>query len=1012
MDTKRETGKNFEIIRNRETPYISKKEVTVMAFTDNFLDSAITRHSKKLEYWYDLLREIMPDYFFKTFSAKDLEDILPLLFHIENETGIQRIEREDSITLIYLKSDAHNQLTTSRMMRKYCIASVTVHESKQKIVINNIPRTLVIELFTLEDRALSGGTPLFSQKELTDAYRKMFKKAPVELAELYERINWNNVADLSLDRLVDRLRWTLDTQDKDYVNVGIEKIGHHELKLTLARARSTQQGGFYYKMIEAVTLAGFNIERSYFRDLTFQKTPEDFAHLPVTIGTLYLTSPKGVTLQSSKIVNMIQDLKVLNWTSVLDLFHREFVAKRILSLRDVNLLRAAAEFIHTQLAFIDKNAYNHIDICRYMAVYPEVMSELIQYFYKRFDPSAKINAKSITNQERKIEKHITGINTGVYEKDQMLKTIFTCILDFFRHTLKCNFFSEDKSSLAFRMDPGFMNYYDQRSESYRNAFPADRPYGVFFFYRENAIGFQVRFSEIARGGWRTVIPKSSANVLEHNDAYEFAKDEIFREVFVLAHTQHLKNKDIYEGGSKMITLLNPDVNGNEQEIMFETQRSVCASFVSLINYDKRNQLKDKKIVDHLGTKEIIEIGPDERMLDAMIVWISKYAVKVGYTLGAGLISGKPDQGINHKEFGVTSFGVHQFFLRTLKELGIDPFNDNFSVKISGGPYGDVAGNEMKLLLQREGDSYLYKNAKIVAVTDGPAAVYDPAGIDREELSELVLAQNLDAFSPDKLQADGAYMIFSKAISTPEGERYRLVYRKKGMIAEKMVNRDQYMNYFRNNIYNYADVFLPCGGRPSTIDSSNWQDYSPNGINSSKAIVEGANSFITPDARAKLQDAGILIVKDASANKCGVITSSYEIMSGLMLDQDEFKAVKEELVKEIMLKLKNHASREAEWLFANYKAAICHMTDLTEVLSRRINEKNEAVAEYFDKNPDALDKKVVLEHLPSIFASKYKDRIDRLPPEYQKAIASVELATRIIYTQSGNLKLEIKKAMEQ
>jgi hypothetical protein len=107
-----------------------------------------------------------------------------------------------------------------------------------------------------------------------------------------------------------------------------------------------------------------------------------------------------------------------------------------------------------------------------------------------------------------------------------------------------------------------------------------------------------------------------------------------------------------------------------------------------------------------------------------------------------------------------------------------------------------------------------------------------------------------------------------------------------------------------------------------------------------AIVEGANSFITPEARGKLQDAGILIVKDASANKCGVITSSYEIMSGIMLDKDEFKAEKEELVKEIMIKLKSHAVGEAEWLFANYKAAICHMTGLTEVLSRRINEKNE------------------------------------------------------------------------
>jgi len=983
-----------------------------MNSTNNFLNNIITEHSKKLEYWYDLLREIMPDYFFRTFSSKQLEDILPLLFNIESETGIQRIEREDSIVLIYLKSEEHNLLTTSRMMREYCIASVTVHKSKQKIIINKRPRTLVIELFTLEDRALYGGKSIFPQKELTSAYRKMFKKVSPELNDVYKRINWKNVSDLSIDRLIDRLHWTIETQDKDYVNVGIEKIGKHELKLTLARARSTHKGGFYYKMLEAVNLAGFNIERSYFRDLTYQDNPEDFSHMPVTMATLYLTSPSGVTLQSPKIIEMMKNLKVLNWTNILDLFHHEFVTKKFVSLRDCNLLRAASEFIHTQLAFIDKNAYNHLDICRFMAIYPEIMAEMVQYFYKRFDPDVKRDAKKVAAYGRKIEKKIAAINTGVHEKDQQLKTIFTCILDFFKNIQKNNFFVENKSSLAFRMDPAFMEYYDQHSETYKKSFPDDRPYGVFFFYRENAIGFQVRFSEIARGGWRTVIPQNSPNALEQNDAYEFAKDEIFREVFVLAHTQHLKNKDIYEGGSKMITLLNPANEGNNQSIMFETQRSICATFVSLINYDKSGKLKDKNIVDYLAYKEIIEIGPDERMLDVMIGWISSYAEKVAYTLGSGLISGKPDQGINHKEFGVTSFGVHQFFLRTLKELNIDPHKDEFSVKISGGPYGDVAGNELKFLLEKDGGSYIYKNAKIVAITDGPAAVYDPAGLDREELASLVLEKNLDAFGPEKLQDDGAYMIFSESIATPEGERYRLVYRKDGKIAERMVNRDEYMNYFQNNIYNYADVFLPCGGRPSTIDISNWENYSPNGINSSKAIVEGANSFITPEARGKLQDAGILIVKDASANKCGVITSSYEIMSGIMLDKDEFKAEKEELVKEIMLKLKDHASREAEWLFANYKAAICHMTGLTEVLSRRINAKNEAISEFLTKYPELLDDQVVLDHLPSLFAKKYKTRIERLPAEYKKAIASVELATRIIYNQSGNLEQEIKIAMQK
>lgn len=68
-----------------------------------------------------------------------------------------------------------------------------------------------------------------------------------------------------------------------------------------------------------------------------------------------------------------------------------------------------------------------------------------------------------------------------------------------------------------------------------------------------------------------------------------------------------------------------------------------------------------------------------------------------YTLGSGVISGKVDTGINHKHYGVTSFGVFQYLLRTLQYLKINPAHDDFSIKLSGGPYGDVAGNMIKLL---------------------------------------------------------------------------------------------------------------------------------------------------------------------------------------------------------------------------------------------------------------------------------------------------------------------------
>ena len=44
----------------------------------------------------------------------------------------------------------------------------------------------------------------------------------------------------------------------------------------------------------------------------------------------------------------------------------------------------------------------------------------------------------------------------------------------------------------------------------------------------------------------------------------------------------------------------------------------------------------------------------------------------------------------------------------------------------------------------------------------------------------------------------------------------------------------------------------------------------------KYIVEGANFLCSDGAIKKLEDAGIILFKDASTNKGGVTSSSYEV----------------------------------------------------------------------------------------------------------------------------------------
>ena len=164
--------------------------------------------------------------------------------------------------------------------------------------------------------------------------------------------------------------------------------------------------------------------------------------------------------------------------------------------------------------------------------------------------------------------------------------------------------------------------------------------------------------------------------------------------------------------------------------------------------------------------------------------------------------------------GVTSEGVNVFLDESLQAMGIDPRKDTFSVKITGGPDGDVAGNEILILNREYGD-----NVKVVGIADGTGVAEDPEGLDMKELLRLVAASEpISSFDRAKLGKDGVLM----DVSTPEG-----VQRRNTMA-------------FRVR----ATAFVPAGGRPATINESNYRDFlyedeeTGKTMPSSKLVVEG------------------------------------------------------------------------------------------------------------------------------------------------------------------------------
>ena len=969
------------------------------------IDRLLGSQTAKLKACYETLERVMPPYFFKSVSADELQDLLPLLLDIERKTGLQQLERADSLLMAYIKSDELNPLAVSKLMAGRRVLRLVVHESQP------LPdgKVLVIEQIT-KGSARRETAPALTTEKLKTAYRKLYGRIPVGFDSAASRINWSEVADLDAERIASRLEMVLRVEGSDASVVRIEPR-ENGFQIAFAVASVAREEGLFGRTIGVLETSGFRVERSYLREFTHaDKDGADFYHKAVRINTFYVTPIRRGAGSPAALAKLERELNELSWSPNSDYFEEELSFRHGFCFASVNLMRAAAEFVHSQLAFVDRNAYNSADIRRFMASYPAILRKMCDAFEARFDPAGKADPKKAAQAFGRIRREIAQVNSGVAEKDQRVRTVLASVLNFLARVLKSNYFSTGKSALAFRLDAAFMSDYEQLSPAYAAAFPPERPYGVFFFWRREAFGFQIRFDEIARGGWRTVVPRMEDNPLELGDSYEYARCEAFRECFVLANTQHKKNKDIYEGGSKMLTLLKFTGDGELKPALWAAQRGIFDAFLSLINYDDKGNLRDKSIVDATGEQEIIEIGPDENMFDDMIEWMGRRAVEKGYVLGSGIISGKSDAGINHKFYGVTSFGVHRYLLRTLRYLGIDPDADTFTVKISGGPFGDVAGNEIKLLNARnDAGKFLMPNLKIVAVTDGPAAVYDPDGIDRFELSRLVHTANLDSFNPKKLHGEGAYMIFNKPRRTESGDLFRMVTIQHGKLVDKEIDRDEFMYLFQNNICHKADVFIPCGGRPRTITPANVPAYAPNGVPSSRAIVEGANSFISPEARLELQKLGVVIVKDASANKCGVITSSYEIISGIILDEKDFQSVKTTLVREVMDILRRRADDEAEWLFSHFAPGGKPMTDLTEELSGAINAKNAELRKFLEANPQYVTDELILSHLPRIFARKFRTNLKRIPASYRRAIASVELASRIVY-RLGDLSTEIRAVL--
>eukprot|EP01038_Epipyxis_sp_PR26KG_P010640 gene10640-14290_t len=598
-------------------------------------------------------------------------------------------------------------------------------------------------------------------------------------------------------------------------------------------------------------------------------------------------------------------------------------------------------------------------------VYLGIATNIAQLFLDRFRPTT-VAGKTVSALS---ENEFTTRSGEIFTKISLIqhdagKLLLTRMLEATRNTLRTNFYRDDRYALSLRVRPNLMMSAAQDAHK-------PEPFGVLFVHGRHFNGFHCRFRDIARGGLRIVTPPNS-------DQYAIESSKQFDEAYNLSYAQQLKNKDIPEGGAKAVILVNtPIISSNSR--FFAMRKSVKSFSDSLLDLIVKDSVVD--LVDFYGKDELIYLGPDEQVIPSDIEWIVNRAAQRGYPIPAAFMSSKKDAGFNHKEFGVTSEGVVVYLDVALqKALKIDPRKDPFTVKITGGPDGDVAGNLMKILFREYGS-----NCKILGVADGLGVAEDPEGLNPTELLRLVdQSLSITHFNKSALSKDGVVL----PITTDAG----------------MARRNTM--HFRVK----SDAFIPAGGRPNTINIDNYKQFiDDKGEPSSPLIVEGANIFITNEARQALFDNGkVVIVKDSSANKCGVITSSFEIAASMLITKEEFMAIKPKLVEDVLDRLRYLARLEGELLFrvyANFPGALPHFSERISLAIAKVTDAiTDALSEVQPEDP--LFKELlplIEENLPKKLAEVAKDRIsDRLPVQYQRNAIASTLASKLVYQEGIHL----------
>ncbi|KAI9467858.1 Glutamate/Leucine/Phenylalanine/Valine dehydrogenase-domain-containing protein [Zychaea mexicana] len=600
--------------------------------------------------------------------------------------------------------------------------------------------------------------------------------------------------------------------------------------------------------------------------------------------------------------------------------------------------------------------------------------DLIKLLYANFATVHYVNQRESSLQPTISYQRLTTVenlsNEELSHKIKLLTSnaheqlVFEAFLTFNKHVLKTNFFQPTKVALSFRLDPNFLPGIEYPTKLY----------GMFLVVGSEFRGFHLRFRDVARGGIRIIRSRN-------REAYSINQRTLFDENYALAATQQRKNKDIPEGGSKGTILLDID----QQDKPREAFEKYVDSILDLLIVGQTPGIKEK-LVDLNDKQEILFFGPDEGTADYMD-WASQQARLRNASFWKAFTTGKSQSlgGIPHDIYGMTTRSVHQYVLGIYRTFGLK--EEECTKLQTGGPDGDLGSNEIKISMD-----------KTIAIVDGSGVLYDRKGINRQELERLANERLMIGSFDTSLLSDQSFRVLL------EDNNVRLF---NGQIVE---NGFQFRNTFHTNPLATATVFVPCGGRPESVDLYNVQKLvDEDGVPLFKYIVEGANLFFTQEARLRLEKQGVVIFKDASANKGGVTSSSLEVLAALAFNDAEFAehmcvkdgqapAFYQAYVQEVQQIIERNARIEFEALWREHQKSNLPISILSDELSTSIVQLNEQLQNTTLWDNLQLREAVLSSAFPKLLLDKLglETLVKRVPESYVKAIFGAYLASQFVY----------------